>query len=295
MRALKARGVAIIFVSHRLAEVFAIADRIVVMRDGRIRGRHAIGEVTRARRRGRDGRRTSRSRRARGRAGARRRRSRSSCAASSSATPTARPARAPASTSTVRQGEIVGPLRPARRRLHRGGAGALRRLARHGRGRRSASTAGESRSAGPPTRWRSGIGLMAQDRRDGLIGDQSIADNIGIASLGRDRAARASRRRRRPAAAPATRSPRSASRPPSIDAEVAHALAAATSRRCRSPAGWPPTRAILILIDPTRGVDVGARARDQAHLVGARRDAAAPSCSPRPTPRSWSTSATASW
>ena len=38
MRALKARGVAIIFVSHRLGEVFAISDRIVVMRDGRIRG-----------------------------------------------------------------------------------------------------------------------------------------------------------------------------------------------------------------------------------------------------------------
>ena len=47
MRALKARGVAIIFVSHRLAEVFAISDRIVVMRDGRIRGRHAIDAVSR--------------------------------------------------------------------------------------------------------------------------------------------------------------------------------------------------------------------------------------------------------
>jgi ABC-type multidrug transport system ATPase subunit len=35
MRMLKARGVAIIFVSHRLAEVFAVCDRIVVMRDGR--------------------------------------------------------------------------------------------------------------------------------------------------------------------------------------------------------------------------------------------------------------------
>ena len=38
MRALKARGVSCIFVSHRLAEVFAIADRIVVMRDGRVGG-----------------------------------------------------------------------------------------------------------------------------------------------------------------------------------------------------------------------------------------------------------------
>ena len=47
VRELKARGVAIIFVSHRLAEVFAISDRIVVMRDGRIRGSHAVGTVTR--------------------------------------------------------------------------------------------------------------------------------------------------------------------------------------------------------------------------------------------------------
>ena len=30
-----------------------------------------------------------------------------------------------------------------------------------------------------------GLGLMAQDRRDCLIGDQSIGDNIGIASLDR--------------------------------------------------------------------------------------------------------------
>ena len=47
MRSLKKRGVAIIFVSHRLAEVFAISDRIVVMRDGRICGRHMVGDVTR--------------------------------------------------------------------------------------------------------------------------------------------------------------------------------------------------------------------------------------------------------
>ena len=47
MRALKARGVAIIFVSHRLAEIFAISDRIVVMRDGRVRGRHVTAEISR--------------------------------------------------------------------------------------------------------------------------------------------------------------------------------------------------------------------------------------------------------
>ena len=47
MRALRARGVAIIFVSHRLAEIFTISDRIMVMRDGRIRGCHVTADVSR--------------------------------------------------------------------------------------------------------------------------------------------------------------------------------------------------------------------------------------------------------
>jgi ribose transport system ATP-binding protein len=36
LRKLKAEGVAIVFVSHKLEEVFAIADRVTVLRDGRI-------------------------------------------------------------------------------------------------------------------------------------------------------------------------------------------------------------------------------------------------------------------
>ena len=47
VRRLKARGVATIFVSHRLGEVFSIADRIVVMRDGRIHGDHPAGGISR--------------------------------------------------------------------------------------------------------------------------------------------------------------------------------------------------------------------------------------------------------
>ena len=35
IRDLKARGVTIIFISHRLEELFAVADRVTVMRDGR--------------------------------------------------------------------------------------------------------------------------------------------------------------------------------------------------------------------------------------------------------------------
>ncbi len=47
MRTLKKRGVAIVFVSHRPTEVFAISGRAVVMRDGRIHGRHLLADVTR--------------------------------------------------------------------------------------------------------------------------------------------------------------------------------------------------------------------------------------------------------
>ncbi len=48
LRALAQRGMGIIFISHRLDEVFAIADRITVMRDGRTIGTHAAKDITRA-------------------------------------------------------------------------------------------------------------------------------------------------------------------------------------------------------------------------------------------------------
>ena len=41
LRRLRARGVGIVYVSHRLDEVFEIADRIVVLRDGRVVGERA--------------------------------------------------------------------------------------------------------------------------------------------------------------------------------------------------------------------------------------------------------------
>jgi rhamnose transport system ATP-binding protein len=45
VRRLKARGVGIVYVSHRMAEIFALADRVTVLRDGNQVGTHAIGEV----------------------------------------------------------------------------------------------------------------------------------------------------------------------------------------------------------------------------------------------------------
>ncbi len=44
---LKQRGVAVIYISHRLNEVFRIADRVTVLKDGALVGSRAIGKVTR--------------------------------------------------------------------------------------------------------------------------------------------------------------------------------------------------------------------------------------------------------
>ena len=46
---LKARGVGILYVSHRMDEIFRIADRVTVMRDGQYVGTQPIGQLTRER------------------------------------------------------------------------------------------------------------------------------------------------------------------------------------------------------------------------------------------------------
>src|SRR6185503_14609562 len=46
LRRLRDRGLTVIYVSHRLEEVFAIADRISVIRDGRYQGTWSIAETS---------------------------------------------------------------------------------------------------------------------------------------------------------------------------------------------------------------------------------------------------------
>src|SRR5699024_10876802 len=48
VRTLSDQGVAVIYVTHRLAEVFAISDRVVVMRDSRLVGTRPTAELDRS-------------------------------------------------------------------------------------------------------------------------------------------------------------------------------------------------------------------------------------------------------
>src|SRR5438128_1813847 len=48
IRKLRAQGKTVLYISHRLAEIFDIADRVTVLKDGRLVGTYAVdGEISR--------------------------------------------------------------------------------------------------------------------------------------------------------------------------------------------------------------------------------------------------------
>jgi ABC-type sugar transport system ATPase subunit len=253
MRTLKSAGVAIIFVSHRLAEVFAISDRIVVMRDGRIRGRHATADVSRQQIVGEmvgETADTAESRRA---------------SALGETMLEVRglgvfepegKMRVTGLDLTVRKGEVVGLFGLL-------GAGCIEAaLAIYGAypGRREGKILIDGTEAtidSPDQAVALGMGLMAQDRRDCLIGDQSVADNIGIASLDkvvRNGVVDAAVWRRRAI----QEVDRLHIKAVSVDAEV-QTLSGGNQQKVQIGRWLAADTRILIMIDPTRGVDVGAR------------------------------------
>lgn len=47
IRDLQSQGIAVIYISHRLDEIFKVADRVMILRDGRHVGAHAVENITR--------------------------------------------------------------------------------------------------------------------------------------------------------------------------------------------------------------------------------------------------------
>jgi rhamnose transport system ATP-binding protein len=254
VRALRADGVGCVYISHRLDEVMALADRVSVLRDGQLMATLPIAEITRdgmvRLMVGRDidmGLGTPKPAGAAGEGGDVLTLHDVGCVASRVAGVSLR----------VRAGEIVGLA---------GLVGAGRtELARVLFGLTPADAGtiaidGKTRVIRTPAEAvRLGLAYVPEDRRQhGVIGAMSVAANTTLASL--DRLARFGLLDRAAERAEAQRFVTDfAIRTPSIDAAVG-TLSGGNQQKV-ALARWLATKPrVLILDEPTQGVDIGAKA-----------------------------------
>ena len=248
VRKLKAEGVAVIYVSHRLAEIFALCDSVTVLKDGQVTGTRQIAETDEA----------ELIRLMVGRDVVLRRAPAVRVAevvlevASLATPPLVRNA-----SFTVRRGEIVclaGLVGSGRSEVCEAVFGARR------------VSAGTVRLRGRPVRWggpwdamKAGIGMVPEDRKEaGLFLGKSVADNIVAAVL---RAV--SPHGILSAAAIAAMADRYVAdlsiATPSVRQAVGN-LSGGNQQKVLL-AKWLAMEPDLLIVDePTRGVDVGARA-----------------------------------
>jgi ABC-type sugar transport system ATPase subunit len=248
VRGLRGRGLAIVYISHRLEEIFAVADRVTVLRDGRVTGSARVADIDRRQLvRWMVGRDLSEEFPARG-------------------TPTGEPVLDVADLSVpgrvhgvslaVRRGEILG----------------LAGLVGSGRTSTGLALAGALRSRGTirldgrPVRFASpsdalaaGVAYLTEDRKAaGLFPWLGVGHNLTIASLRRfGRLGFLDRRRERDAARRAT-----------TDFDVrcagleqrAATLSGGNQQKMLLARFLLEPRRVLVLDEPTRGVDVGSKA-----------------------------------
>ncbi len=248
LRELREKGVAILFVSHHLDEVLALADRVVVLRDGRQSGelvraacdratleRLMVGRAT-----------TMPSQRVSQQSAAIRLEVRDLVSSHRSARPLSL---------VVRAGEIVG----LAGLIGAGRTELLEAIAGVTVSQGSAHLDGELLKGGVACRVRDGVALVPEDRaRNGLFLENSVAMNVSLAWIDKHRAK---------GIVPAQGERRLVDRMISsmqLRPQVPH-------RRVRTLSGGNQQKAVigrfmaiepklLLLDEPTRGVDVGARA-----------------------------------
>ena len=251
---LKARGIAVVFVSHRLEETRRIADRVTVLRDGQFVGE----ELGRGRQRPADHPHDGRARRRH---------------------------------ALPQDGGPAGGDRPVRARSHAQGRAEghlVRRSPRRGAGPGGLVGAGRTEIArcifgadrfeqgtitldGEPVTIRSpqdavrlGIGYVPEDRkRQGLFLEMSVRDNIAMSVAAPDDARRLRRPRGRDGGGRLLSATASRSARPTSDLAVSR-LSGGNQQKV-ALAKWLALRPkVLILDEPTRGIDVGAKAEVHA-------------------------------
>jgi len=241
---MKQQGTAIVYVSHRLDEVVALADRCTVLRDGRVaavsrRGAFSVADLVHAMtgRTAEDGE-------------AELREAGEALIEDAGARPDG---------IRVRAGEVIG----LAGLLGSGAERVLRRLFGIAGQADVVRVKGEPRRiAGPADAIRAGIGLVPGERRLGLVMNQSVRDNILLPSLER------LRRGGRVDAAAGDRLVAELMELLDIRPRRPELKAAALSGGNQQKvilAKWLARRVgVLLLDEPTQGVDIGAKAQIHA-------------------------------
>jgi ribose transport system ATP-binding protein len=250
IRDLKHDGISILYISHRLKEVEIIADRVLVLRDGRNAGELGRAEINH----------DAMVRLMVGRA-LKQFQARTHTAPKQPATLEARGLRWQANQSpvnlTLRSGEIVGMaglIGAGRTELAETIFGIRRRLAG------SLLWNGQAiRVRRPRDAIAAGIYLVPEDRRSqGLVLANSVRDNIALPSLGRLSVIRlVARRRERELVEAQCRSLNV--RTPTIQ-QIVGLLSGGNQQKVVLGKWLGRDPRVLILDEPTRGVDVGAKA-----------------------------------
>jgi ribose transport system ATP-binding protein len=251
MRELKRQGVAMIFISHHLEEIFDVCDRITVLRDGQYVGMTEVAQ-------------TDVERLVEMMVGRR---------IESSFPPKPVPradAKAvlevdalqlekdgPVNRFTLREGEILGfagLVGSGRTETALAVIGAdrahVKEIRVHG---------ANARLSDPAAALRAGIGILPESRKtEGLVTSFSIKDNISINNLGKYRAARWFVDRRREADATADIIGRVGVKAPSMHTVVS-TLSGGNQQKVVIARWLNHHTHILIFDEPTRGIDVGAK------------------------------------
>ena len=257
IRTLQARGTAIVYITHKMDEVFRIADRITVLRDGGPVGTVASRELNEA------GLITMMVGRALSGGRVRGRVVSGECLLSAQGLSHANAYRNVRL--DLRRGEILGL------------AGLM------GAGRSEVASAlfglapaerGEIRVRGNPVRIRNpieamrlGIGMVTEDRRaDGFVPLMSVRHNVTLAAL--KRCSRGPVIRHATEAAAAARAIERAGVRARGDGQAVVQLSGGNQQKVVFARTLMPDPEIVILDEPTRGIDVGAKADVHALIAG---------------------------